>query len=345
VGAFDVADLYRAAWVQAVSALDHWVHRELYDRALGFAITMSEQSPPTKFLKLRIPLTLFEGARREPENLPTAFAAYLREQFGWQSFQAPDKIKDALSHVSDVSLWQSVAGWISRDREQAVSQTQVQEMLQQIVNRRNKIAHEADRDPERTDAKRPITAAEASEAVDTIHLVASAIIRVIGPPPAMPEQPGEDDLTPAVTGTAKSALYQKFWSRFAPIAKERGWSKAAPPTVNWFQMPSGIGGVNWVVSFSKFGCRSELYFGDPDGALNSRRWQALADRREEIMDRFGENLIFDDLPQNIGCRIEARLLGPTIADEDHWAEVLRWMADTQTRLRAAVGDLAVLKRL
>lgn len=33
VGAFDVADLYRAAWVQAVSALDHWVHCELYDRA------------------------------------------------------------------------------------------------------------------------------------------------------------------------------------------------------------------------------------------------------------------------------------------------------------------------
>ena len=38
VGAFDVADLYRAAWAQAVSALDHWIHRELYDRALVFAV-------------------------------------------------------------------------------------------------------------------------------------------------------------------------------------------------------------------------------------------------------------------------------------------------------------------
>ncbi|MGB3442234.1 MAG: hypothetical protein WBA97_26100 [Actinophytocola sp.] len=35
VRTFDVADLYRAAWVQAVSALDHWVHRELYDRAVS----------------------------------------------------------------------------------------------------------------------------------------------------------------------------------------------------------------------------------------------------------------------------------------------------------------------
>ncbi|OXM69046.1 DUF4268 domain-containing protein [Amycolatopsis vastitatis] len=345
VGAFDVADLYRAAWVQAVSALDHWIHRELYDRALGFALTMSAQSPP-KFLKLRIPLSLFEDTRRQPENLHVAFAAYLRDQFGWQSFQAPEKIKDALSHVSDVPLWQSVAGWISHGRDKAVSPSQVQEMLQRIVNRRNKIAHEADRDPERTDTKRSITADEASEAIDTIHLVASAIIRVIGPPPVTPELSGEDDpdeSAVAVTGSPKSVLYGKFWSRFVPMAKERGWSKAAPATANWFQMPSGIGGVNWVVSFSMFGCRSELYFGDPDGARNLSRWRVLADRRDEITDRFGEDLIFDDLPKKVGCRIEARLLGPAITDEDHWADVLRWMVDTQTRLRKSIGDLSDLK--
>ncbi|WP_449060371.1 hypothetical protein [Planomonospora algeriensis] len=29
VGAFDIGDIYRAAWVQAVAALDHWVHQEI----------------------------------------------------------------------------------------------------------------------------------------------------------------------------------------------------------------------------------------------------------------------------------------------------------------------------
>ena len=31
-------DLYRAAWIQAVAALDHWVHLELYDRATEIAM-------------------------------------------------------------------------------------------------------------------------------------------------------------------------------------------------------------------------------------------------------------------------------------------------------------------
>lgn len=53
VHAFDVADLYRAAWVQAVSALDHWVHRELYDRALGLALNVEEPRPP-RFFDLRL---------------------------------------------------------------------------------------------------------------------------------------------------------------------------------------------------------------------------------------------------------------------------------------------------
>jgi len=45
VGGFDVADLCRAAWVRAVSALDHWVHRELYERAVAFASNIEVDRP------------------------------------------------------------------------------------------------------------------------------------------------------------------------------------------------------------------------------------------------------------------------------------------------------------
>jgi hypothetical protein len=347
VGAFDVADLYRAAWVQAVSALDHWIHRELYDRALGFALDVSAPRPQ-KFLKLRIPLSLFEDLQRDKEVLSTAFAGYLRDQFGWQSFQAPEKIKDALSHVSEVPLWPSVAEWLTGQTGRPTSAGEVQEMLKRIVERRNKIAHEADRDPEKTDAKQSITAGEATEAITTIDRLATAIIRVVGPPTAVPK-PSEDEIEDAgaetSTGSSKAASYRRFWSRFVPVAHQRGWTKAAATTQNWFQMPAGVSGVNWVVSFTKFGCRSELYFGDPDPATNLSRWQALADRRDEITGRFGESLIFADLPSRKGCRVETRLLGPTIDDEEHWSDVLRWMEDTQARLRAAVGSVSVLKEI
>ncbi|MGW5720927.1 DUF4268 domain-containing protein [Amycolatopsis sp. NPDC003865] len=335
VGAFDVADLYRAAWVQAVSALDHWVHRELYDRALAFALDASAQRPP-KFLKLRIPLSLFEDVQNDAKKLPAAFAGYLRDQFGWQSFQAPEKIREALSHVSDVPLWPSVATWLTDRRGETVSAGDVQDALKKVVERRNRIAHEADRDPARTDAKQSITADEASNAIAEVETVATAIIRVIGPPAATVAPAVEDDSEEG-TGSVKEELYRRFWTRFTSLAQRRGWSNASPPTVSWFSMPAGVTGANWVVSFTRFGCRSELFFGDPDAAVNLNRWQALADRRGNITERFGDGLIFDDLPTRKGCRIETRLLGPTVDDEDHWSDVLRWMEDTQTRLRAAIG--------
>ena len=57
----------------------------------------------------------------------------------------------------------------------------------------------------------------------------------------------------------------------------------------------------------------------------------------EITARFGADLIFDDLPQNKGCRIETRLHDVTIEDIDQWPRIQRWMEDTQVRLRAAVA--------
>jgi hypothetical protein len=183
VGAFDVADLSRAAWVQAVPALDHWVHRELYDRALAFALQTSVPRP-TKFLQIPIPVRLFEDVRRRSATLPDAFGAHLRSLFGYQSFQAPEKIKQALSHVSEVSLWPGVAKWLSAGPDSELTNPeQVQARLSEIVRRRNRIAHETDRDPSRHGGRSPISDGETTEAIDWIERAATAILAVLGPPP------------------------------------------------------------------------------------------------------------------------------------------------------------------
>ncbi|MFL6140694.1 MAG: hypothetical protein ACJ72N_02345 [Labedaea sp.] len=95
VGAFDVADLYRAAWVQSVSALDHWIHHELYDRAMRFVLNAGV-ARPARFLRLEIPMSLFEDVHHHSKTMREAFETYLHSQFGHQSFQAPEKIKQTL---------------------------------------------------------------------------------------------------------------------------------------------------------------------------------------------------------------------------------------------------------
>lgn len=324
VNAFDVADLYRAAWVQAVSALDHWVHRELYDRALGLALNVDEERPP-QFAKLRVPMRMFEDVHHHrSRTLQEAFAEHLRDHFGYQSFQAPEKIKQALAHVTAEPLWQNV----EKKLDSAVTR------LKEIVDRRNRIAHEADRDPDDGTRRLPIAADDVVRAVDDVHRIASAIAEVLGRPPAMPLQPVQDEPTAGLT--PKQELYRRFWTEFKPVVTRHRWTGSAPPPQNWWDMPSGVGGVTWVVSYSMFGCRSELFFGHTDPATNLARWQALHARRDEIMAHFGDDLIFDDLPHNKGCRIEARLKGPKITERAKWSAVHRWMEDTQVRLRAAI---------
>ncbi len=136
--------------------------------------------------------------------------------------------------------------------------------------------------------------------------------------------------------TATQELYRQFWSRFEPLAKEKGWTNATASAQNWWNMSTGTTGATWTVSYAQFGCRSEIYFDHPDPDTNYARWRVLHDRKPEMAASFGGELIFDDLPNNKGCRIETRLIGPKIGDQSRWDDVIAWMLDTQVRLRAAV---------
>jgi hypothetical protein len=136
--------------------------------------------------------------------------------------------------------------------------------------------------------------------------------------------------------TPTQELYRQFWSQFEPEAKARGWTSGSAPAQNWWNLPSGTTGATWSVSFAMAGVRSELFFDHPNPQLNSARWQALHRQRAEIEADFGGELIFDDLPNKKGCRIEARLPDVKIGDRDRWHDVLTWMLDTQQRLRNAI---------
>lgn len=65
----------------------------------------------------------------------------IRERLGYQSFQQPDKIADAIRLISDKKLWDEVANNIGKPIRD------IKQQLSLIVDRRNKIAHEADIDP------------------------------------------------------------------------------------------------------------------------------------------------------------------------------------------------------
>jgi hypothetical protein len=186
VQAFAVADLYRAAWVQAVSALDHWVHRELYDRASGYAANSSIPRP-AGFESLAVPMKLVRQMQGEPKTIAEAFRNEMKQQYGWRSFQQPDKIKQALLIVSDDFNWPAVHKSLVQpsgaDATVPATHKDVQFRVSEIAKRRNRIAHEADRDQERPGERSPITDRGALEVIDFLESLCEAILKVLGEPP------------------------------------------------------------------------------------------------------------------------------------------------------------------
>jgi hypothetical protein len=135
-GALQVDDLLRGALVQAVSALDRYVHEEVRVRILQH---FSDDSSPTAMLRFQVPLSAV--LRFRDEGGVAWLDEVVRSRHSFLSFQAPDKIADAIRLVSDGELWNEVAQVIGRPVQD------IKQELKLIVVRRNAIAHESDISP------------------------------------------------------------------------------------------------------------------------------------------------------------------------------------------------------
>lgn len=185
--ALDLSDILRAALVLTVSALDYYIHEvvtlgmlEIHrgtrpepvpsanttqsafsrfqvslgnarqDRIMALDIASwleneIEQSYGTSFLDQSYTIsslipTISNIILNKLNNIAW-LEDEIRERLSYQSFQQPDKIGDAIRLISDKKLWDEVAAKIGRPAKD------IKQQLSLIVDRRNKIAHEADIDP------------------------------------------------------------------------------------------------------------------------------------------------------------------------------------------------------
>ena len=166
----DVTDLLRAQIVMAVSALDHYIH-EL--TRLGMLEVYDGVRPPTDAFR-RFQVTM-DAAMTGLAGLSGSawFEMEIREKHGYLAFQHPDRIADAVRLFSPCELWSSVASQLG------LTAQDVKTRLQLIVERRNKIAHEADLDPSYPGSRWPISPSDATDAVDFIQDVCEAIHSVV----------------------------------------------------------------------------------------------------------------------------------------------------------------------
>jgi len=218
--ALDLSDILRAALVLAVSALDYYVHEVVtlgmleihrgqraepnpppnssqsafsrFQVSLGgarqerlIAIDIAswleneiQQSQGSSFLKqpytVSALLPVISSSIENRLNNASWLEDEVRDRLGYQSFQQPDKIADGIRLISDKKLWDEVAAKLGK------SAKEVKQELCAIVDRRNKIAHEADIDPTYGIGNRwNIDESQVNDAVNFIEKVVENIHQIL----------------------------------------------------------------------------------------------------------------------------------------------------------------------
>jgi hypothetical protein len=109
------------------------------------------------------------GVLAQPPCEISGLEAEIRDRHSFLTFQQPDKIADAIRLFTDVKLWQSVGTALGQDG------SIIKSRLRLIVDRRNKIAHEADLDPSFPSTRWPISEADAAQSTQFIADMVGAI--------------------------------------------------------------------------------------------------------------------------------------------------------------------------
>ena len=173
--ALDTSDILRASLMMVVSSLDYFIHAIV--RIGMMEAYRGERFRTPAFLRFQVTLQGVLGASSVGSE--EWLEQQIRERHGHQSFQTPDSIADAVRLISDVSLWDEVA------QRQGIEAQEVRDRLMLIVQRRNKIAHEADIMPDpagqiaNSELRSPIDRVMVDSAIDFIEQVAETIFTLV----------------------------------------------------------------------------------------------------------------------------------------------------------------------
>ncbi len=169
----DLTDILRASIVIAVSAFDTLIHEIT---RIGILECYAGARPRTDaFGRFNMPMNIILQSATAAGSLRW-LEEEVRKQHGFLTFQQPDKVADAIRLVSGKDLWREVGVILGTDS------TSAKRRLALIVDRRNKIAHEADMDPSSFGARWPIDEVLVREAIETIESIALAIYTVVTTP-------------------------------------------------------------------------------------------------------------------------------------------------------------------
>jgi len=169
---FSFDDLLRFQIVYSVSAFDKLMHDLIRVGMVDSFIGV--RTPTNKYLTERISLETYNSL--STANVPPKeyyFEQQLVKKLKIISYQDPDNVADGLSYIwSETNKWKKIADEMKRKEKE------VRTELRLIIDRRNKIVHEADMDIA-TGEKFPILPSDCERSVSFLEECGAAIGKLV----------------------------------------------------------------------------------------------------------------------------------------------------------------------
>lgn len=165
-------EILRAEWAARVSTLDLYVHELVAQGMLHTIVGARPQAAAFSKFQIDVDLLVMPNV----VNFQSKIDLQIRSKLERRTFQLPDDISEGVRYISNVELWNSVALADGATEQAKVAHSKsIRAQLTQIVNRRNKIVHEADLQPAIPRTPWPISRAD----LTTVRSFIEKIVRFI----------------------------------------------------------------------------------------------------------------------------------------------------------------------
>ena len=166
----DVSDVLRAELVLVVSAFVQYVHDVVRQGMLEVFQGNRVETPAYRNFTVSL-----ECVREAISNHSTFdwLDNEIITRNSWKSFQQAKKVAEAIRLVSEINLWVEIANKLGKNPDDLKS------TLNLIVDRRNKIAHEADMDPSYPGVRWPIDEIMVENAIKFIEEIVKTMDEIL----------------------------------------------------------------------------------------------------------------------------------------------------------------------
>lgn len=167
-GRVDGSDLYRAALMHGVAAIDSYVHGVVLDRAVD--ILLGRLPHVAGSTKVGLHFGAVQQILGAPNQADKELAArtHVASRLSLETFQRPDDIAKAMAMVGVPKVWTTAFPGVGKAKAAMVA-------LGVVVQRRNRIVHQCDADPLTPGA---ITTLSDQDALDSIAVVEATVLGI-----------------------------------------------------------------------------------------------------------------------------------------------------------------------